>query len=75
MWAEIENQLYKKFEFINYTLTMAFANKVAQVAEAANHHPCIIINYGSVELWLCTHDAGDIVTPKDWHLSELIDKI
>jgi 4a-hydroxytetrahydrobiopterin dehydratase len=74
-WVEIENQLYKKFDFDNYTLTMAFANTVAQIAESENHHPCMIINYGSVALWLSTHDAGDMVTQKDWQLSKLIDNI
>ena len=49
--------------------------RVALAAEKANHHPLWTNVYNKVEIWLNTHDAGDIVTEKDKKLSKVIDKI
>ncbi len=41
---------------------MAFANRVADLAESAGHHPDIDIRYNKVRLGLISHDAGGITT-------------
>lgn len=74
MWKEENNTLYKKFEFIDFTEAFAFMTKVAAEAEKADHHPTWTNTYNKVEIWLNTHDAGDIVTEKDRKLSAAIDK-
>lgn len=51
---------------------MAFVNRVAESAEAANHHPDIDIRYSKVTLTLSTHDAGGI-TRNDIDLAKEID--
>ena len=75
MWKEENNSLYKKFEFANFSEAFAFMTRVAIAAEKANHHPLWTNVYNKVEIWLSTHDAGDIVTDKDRKLAEAIDKI
>lgn len=75
MWKEEKNKLYKKFEFNNFSAAFAFMTRVALAAEKANHHPLWTNVYNKVEIWLNTHDAGDIVTEKDRKLSKVIDKI
>jgi 4a-hydroxytetrahydrobiopterin dehydratase len=50
---------------------MRFVNRVARVAEAANHHPDIAINYDKVKLSLTTHDEGGL-TMKDFKLARKI---
>lgn len=75
MWKEEKNKLYKKFEFNNFSEAFAFMTRVAIAAEKANHHPLWTNVYNKVEIWLNTHDAGDIVTDKDRKLSKVIDKI
>jgi 4a-hydroxytetrahydrobiopterin dehydratase len=47
--------------------------KVAIVAEKMNHHPNWSNVYNTVEISLSTHDAGDIVTEKDYELAKAID--
>lgn len=74
-WIEKENALYKKFEFRNFSEAFAFMTRVAIEAEKMNHHPLWTNVYNRVEIWLSTHDAGDIVTEKDKKLSEKIDAI
>jgi len=75
MWKEKNNTLYKKFEFKDFSEAFAFMTRVAIAAEKANHHPLWTNVYNKVEIWLNTHDAGDIVTDKDRKLSRAIDKI
>jgi 4a-hydroxytetrahydrobiopterin dehydratase len=47
--------------------------KVAIVAEKMNHHPNWSNVYNTVEISLSTHDAGNIVTEKDYELAKAID--
>ncbi len=75
MWTEKENKLYRKFEFRNFSEAFAFMTRVAFAAEKMDHHPLWTNVYNTVECWLSTHDAGDIVTEKDRKLAEKIDKI
>ena len=75
MWKEADNKLYRKFEFADFSEAFAFMTKVALAAEKMNHHPLWTNVYNTVEIWLSTHDAGDIVTEKDKKLAEKIDKL
>lgn len=75
MWTETNNTLYKKFEFADFSEAFAFMTRVAIEAEKMNHHPLWTNVWNKVEIWLSTHDAGDIVTEKDKKLAEKIDKL
>lgn len=75
MWKEENNTLYKKFEFKNFSEAFAFMTRVAIEAEKMNHHPRWTNVYNSVDIWLNTHDAGDVVTDKDHKLAAQIDKL
>lgn len=52
-----------------------FLNKVADLAEEANHHPDIRNSYNVVEFWLSTHEGGKHITNKDQELAKAIDKL
>ena len=73
MWEEKNNTLYKKFEFKNFSEAFGFMTRVALAAEKMDHHPLWTNVYNKVEIWLNTHDAGDIITEKDRMLSIKID--
>jgi 4a-hydroxytetrahydrobiopterin dehydratase len=73
MWQEKENSLYQKFSFKDFSEAFAFMTRVALEAEKMNHHPKWTNVYNTVEIWLSTHDAGDIVTDKDKKLAKKID--
>jgi 4a-hydroxytetrahydrobiopterin dehydratase len=75
MWKEENNTLYKKFEFKDFSEAFAFMTRVALAAEKMDHHPLWTNVYNKVEIWLSTHDAGDIVTDKDRKLAAIIDKL
>jgi len=74
-WEEKNNSLYRKFEFNDFNEAFAFMTRVALIAEKMNHHPKWTNVWNTVEVWLSTHDAGDVVTDKDRKLAEKIDAL
>lgn len=71
-WKLKENTLYRKIEFKNFSEAIAFMVRVAIEAEKMDHHPLWTNVYNKVEIWLNTHDAGDIITDKDYALANRI---
>ena len=75
MWEERNKQLYRAFEFKIFRDAFAFMTKVALIAEKMDHHPNWSNVYNKVEIFLSTHDAGDIVTAKDEAMAKAIDQL
>ncbi len=75
MWEEKDNTLYRKFTFNSFSEAFAFMTRVSLEAEKMDHHPRWTNVYNQVEIWLSTHDAGDIVTERDRRLAKKIDAI
>lgn len=75
MWENRDKKLYRKFEFDDFSAAFAFMTRVALAAEKMNHHPTWTNTYNTVEIWLSTHDAGDVVTDNDEKLSRKIDSL
>jgi len=72
-WTREGNTIRKQFVFPDFRGAIAFVNAVAELAEAANHHPDITINYNRVSLVLSTHDAGGL-TQNDLDLAARIQR-
>ena len=72
-WKLEGKSISKKYEFPSFLDAVRFVNKVADLAEEADHHPEIFINYRRVTLTLSTH-SEDGLTQKDFDLAEKIDK-
>lgn len=75
MWQETDNKLYKKFTFADFKSAITFINQVAAIANELNHHPKLQNTYNKVEIWLSTHDKGDLVTDKDRQFAERLDEL
>lgn len=71
-WSGTSEGIAKTYELADFAESMAFVNRVADLAEAANHHPDIHISWNKVTLELVTHSAGG-VTQNDITLAEQID--
>lgn len=63
-WKRRDGNLYKKYTFSNYNQGIEFVNIIAKYAEKVQHHPELRIGYGSVEVYLKSHDVNKI-TKKD----------
>lgn len=74
-WEIKDNTLHRKFLFKDFSAAFAFMVRVAIEAEKMNHHPLWTNVWNSVEIWLNTHDAGDIITDKDYRLAANINAL
>ncbi len=70
-WQLEDGKLVRDYTFPDFVAAVAFVNKVAAVAESANHHPDIDIRYNQVRLGLISHDSGGI-TRRDIKLATRI---
>jgi 4a-hydroxytetrahydrobiopterin dehydratase len=59
-WWGDDGKLFRIFEFGSYLAGVAFAVRVAELAEAQDHHPDITITYKKVKVNFYTHDAGGV---------------
>lgn len=73
-WKAADNHLTKRLEFPNFAAALAFVNKVAELSEAADHHPDVRLGWGYAELNLTTHDRGG-VTDVDVALARKIESL
>lgn len=73
-WTLQNGEIVQQRTFKDFVTAMAFVNDVAQLAEAAGHHPDIDIRYNRVRLALVTHDAGGI-TQNDTQLAQKINNL
>jgi 4a-hydroxytetrahydrobiopterin dehydratase len=64
-WELAGNAISRQFTFSDFTEAVAFVVRLGFAAEAADHHPDILINYRRVTLTYSTHSAGGL-TEKDF---------
>jgi 4a-hydroxytetrahydrobiopterin dehydratase len=72
-WKIEDGELVRRFSFKDFRASLAFVNRVGELAESAGHHPDIDIRYNRVRLALVTHDAGGL-TNNDFDLAAKADK-
>lgn len=73
-WSLGEHAIERELRFKTFWQAMEFVNKVANLADEADHHPAIFISYTLVQLTLTTHRAGGL-TMKDFILAAKIDHL
>ena len=71
-WSRKSNALVKEFKFGSFRDSIVFVNRIATLADEADHHPDISLRYDRVQVTLSTHSAGGI-TEKDLKLAKQID--
>ena len=55
--------------------SMAFAQQVADLAQRQNHHPTLLVQWGTCVVRWSSHDAGNTVTPLDVECAALTDAL
>src|SRR5213594_2120420 len=73
-WTLDGDAIRKQFTFANFPEAIAFVNRLAPEAEAADHHPDILINYKRVTLTYSTHSEGGL-TIKDFEGAATADRL
>lgn len=73
-WHLLEGQIQKAFKFNTYLDGVAFAGRIAEIAEDLDHHPDILIQWRAVTIRMHTHSVGGI-SPYDFELAKRIDTV
>ena len=73
-WTLEGEAIRKQFTFANFPEAIAFVDRLAPEAEAADHHPDILINYKRVTLTYSTHSERGL-TDKDFAGAAMADRV
>jgi 4a-hydroxytetrahydrobiopterin dehydratase len=74
-WERDGDAIVREREFDDFAAAMRYVNQVAEAAEAANHHPDILVHgWNKVRLTLSTHDEGG-VTQSDVDMARTLDTV
>jgi 4a-hydroxytetrahydrobiopterin dehydratase len=73
-WKKNDAMISRTYKFKDFLAAMEFVNRVAPLAEQANHHPDIDIRWNKVTLALTTHSEGGL-TEKDFDLAQKCDRL
>ena len=73
-WTLYGDEIRKQYTFKDFPEAIAFVNRLAPEAQAADHHPDILINYKRVTLTYSTHSEGGL-TAKDFEGAAAADRL
>lgn len=73
-FVHLSPALYASYATDDFATASAFVARVAEAADAMNHHPDVRLGYGSVAFELSSHDAGG-VTERDVELATRIQSL
>ena len=73
-WRREGDEILRTIRCPTFPEAIALVNRVAEAAEAADHHPEILIKWRHVTFTLTTH-AADGLTAKDLGMAATIDDI
>jgi 4a-hydroxytetrahydrobiopterin dehydratase len=71
-WERKGDAIVKQYKFTKFADGIRFVDRVAEAADAADHHPDIDIRYTTVTMSLSTHSQGGI-TRNDMEMAAKID--
>ena len=72
-WKLEGDSITKQYTFADFPAAVAFVGRLVPGAEAADHHPDIVINYKRVTLTYSTHSEGGL-TDKDFAGAAMADR-
>jgi 4a-hydroxytetrahydrobiopterin dehydratase len=73
-WAHVGDSIKRTVTREDFEAAMLYVGAIAYVAQEADHHPDILIQWNKVTLTLSTHSAGGL-TARDFSLARTIDTL
>jgi len=73
-WTRSGDSITRTVTRADFRAAMLYVGAVAYLAEEANHHPDILVEWNKVTLTLSTHSAGGL-TGNDFGLARAIDAL
>jgi len=59
-WEFKDNTIRKTFTFETYMESIGFINRLAEIAEEANHHPDMAVGWCRIDVAFTSHDQGGV---------------
>jgi 4a-hydroxytetrahydrobiopterin dehydratase len=72
-WRLEDGAIVREFATDGWPTTLMLVNAIGFFAEAADHHPDLVVSWGKVQVKLSTHSAGG-VTASDLELARLVEQ-
>ena len=73
-WNEVRGALQRGYRFADFAEAMGFVNRLADAAEAADHHPDITISWNAVTVRWRTH-VKRAITERDVEMARRTDEL
>ena len=73
-WEFIEGEIVADFTTGDFNTGAKFVEGIAQAADAANHHPDVLLTYPEVTVSLSSHDVSG-VTSRDIELAQTVNDL
>ena len=73
-WSYEGGVIQRVYKTEGWPMTLMLVNAIGYLAESADHHPDLLVKWGSVAVALSTHSAGGI-TDKDFALARRIEDL
>jgi 4a-hydroxytetrahydrobiopterin dehydratase len=73
-WTQDRNSIVHVQKLADFKAALLYVGAVAYLAEEANHHPDVLIQWNKVTLTLSTHSAGGL-TANDFALAEQVNRL
>ncbi len=73
-WSRDGDAITKAFDNEDFVGSVEFVRRVAEPAEAMNHHPDLAISWSEVKVSITNHSAGGL-TAADFELAKRIDEV
>jgi 4a-hydroxytetrahydrobiopterin dehydratase len=71
-WRREGDEIIREYELESFPAVISFVTRIADLAEAADHHPDLDIRYNKLRVALTSHDAGGL-TNRDLKLATNIE--
>ena len=67
-------ELHKRYKFATFRQTIAFVDRLAELAESEGHHPDFCVRYDTLDVVLTTHAIGGL-SENDFIVAAKIDEL
>jgi len=73
-WQVEDGMLTRSVKTKNFAESLIAAGAIGHLAEKADHHPDLVVKYGSLQIALRSHDV-DALTDRDFQLAKKIEAV
>ncbi|MEU9039029.1 4a-hydroxytetrahydrobiopterin dehydratase [Streptomyces sp. NPDC048352] len=74
-WAFEDDRIERTYRVGTHRAASALVAHIAAVQDELNHHSELTLGYDTVRLRVNSHDAGGVVTAKDFDLAERVEAL